>query len=563
MVMPFAEEKGMRSWPIKEEVGHNNRYYEANHMRSRRMVWLALLIALLLSGCSVGPNFVKPEAAVSPSWLDADDRRIKQDPADYRTWWKTFNDPVLDRLIDQAYRGNLSLRIAGVRVLEARAQLGIAVGRLYPQTQQAFGSLQEIKTSERSVLGAIIGPNPPPRADNIFDYWQDQIGISASWEIDFWGRFRRAIESADANLLATVADYDSALVSLTADVTNSYIAIRTLEKRLNIARQNVETQKENLRIAEDRFRYGKASRLDTEQAKALLNDTSASVPTLETQLRQAKNSLCLLLGILPNDLTELLEGSSDVPVSPPEIVVGIPNELLRRRPDVRSAEYQAAAQSALIGVAKADLYPAFSLTGMFGFLSTNVNDFSLNDMFNWNARTFQFGPSVQWNIFNYGRITNNVRVQDARLEQLLIAYQNTVLKAHKEVEDALIAFLKAQERSEFLRRSTAAAKTTLDLAVEQYREGLKDFTTVLIAQQTLLIEQDNLTVTLGTLSSNLVAVYRGLGGGWEIREGNELVPPEVKEEMAKRTNWGSLLAPASPEQLTPEERKSPIRLPEW
>jgi outer membrane protein TolC len=280
-------------------------------------------------------------------------------------------------------------------------------------------------------------------------------------------------------------------------------------------------------------------------------------------LRQAKNGLSLLLGMLPNDLAEILEGSSEIPVSPPEIVVGIPNDLLRRRPDVRSAEYQAAAQSAQIGVAKADLYPAFSLTGMFGFLSTNVNDFKLSNIFDWNSRTFQFGPSVQWNIFNYGRITNNVRVQDARFEQLLIAYQNTVLKAHREVEDALVAFLKAQERAEFLARSAAAAKTTLDLAVEQYREGLKDFTTVLIAQQTLLNEQDNLTVTLGNLSTNLVGVYRGLGGGWEIREGTELVPPDVKEEMARRTNWGALLTPASSTKLAPGERKSPIRLPEW
>jgi len=531
--------------------------------RERLMPCFALLITLLLLGCSVGPNFTKPKAPAAPAWLDADDWRVKTDPAEYRNWWKAFNDPVLDQLIDRAYHGNLSLRIAGVRVLEARAQLGIFIGRLYPQTQQASGSLQEIRTSERSAFGSLVGSGFAPRTKNILDYWQDQVGVNASWEIDFWGKFRRAIESADANLLAAEADYDSALVSLTADVTNSYIVIRTLEKRLGITRQNVDTQKEGLKIAEDRFQYGMASRLDVEQAHTLLNDTSAFIPTLETQLRQAKNSLSLLLGMLPSDLTEILEGSSEIPVSPPEIVVGIPNDLLRRRPDVRSAEYQAAAQSAQIGVAKADLYPGFSLSGMFGFLSTNVNSFDLNNMFDWKSRTFQFGPSVQWNIFNYGRITNNVRVQDARLEQLLIAYQNTVLKAHKEVEDALVAYLKAQERAEFLARSAAAAKTTLDLAVEQYREGLKDFTTVLIAEQALLNEQDNLTVTLGNLSSNLVGVYRGLGGGWEIREGQELVPPEVREEMANRTDWGTLLAPASYNKLVPEERKSPIRLPEW
>ncbi len=530
-------------------------------MRSVRI--FALFMAVFLCGCSVGPNFVRPKAAVSPAWLDADDPRVKTGAAEYRNWWKVFNDPVLDRLIDRAYSGNLSLKAAGVRVLEARAQLGIAVGRFYPQAQQASGSLQDVGTSERSPIGAISGLSPGPGVANLFDYWQDQVGLSASWEIDFWGKFRRAIESADASLLATVADYDSALVSLTADVTNSYILIRTFEKRLAIARQNVKTQEESLKIAEDRFQYGMASRLDVAQARTVLNDTSASIPSLETQLRQAKNSLSLLLGMLPSDLTEVLEGSSGIPVSPPEIVVGIPNDLLRRRPDVRSAEYKAAAQSAQIGVAKADLYPAFSLTGMFGFLSTNVNDFTLSDMFAWKSRTFQVGPSAQWNIFNYGRITNNVRVQDARFEQLVIAYQNTVLKAHQEVEDALVAYLKAQERAEFLARSAAAAKTTFDLAIEQYREGLKDFTTVLIAQQALLNEQDNLTVTLGNLSGNLVAVYRGLGGGWEIREGKELVPPEIKQEMANRTNWGALLSPASYTKLAPEERKSEIRLPEW
>jgi NodT family efflux transporter outer membrane factor (OMF) lipoprotein len=344
-------------------------------------------------------------------------------------------------------------------------------------------------------------------------------------------------------------------------VTNAYILIRTLEKRLGIARRNVETQQEALKVAEERFKHGTASRLDLEQARTVLNDTSATIPALETQLRQAENGLNILLGLPPGDLAETLRGSSEIPVSPPEIVVGIPTDLLRRRPDIRSAEYQAAAQSAQIGVAKADLYPAFSLTGTFGFLSSDVNSFKLGDMFAWKSRTYQAGPSVQWNIFNYGRITNNVRVQDARFEELLIVYQNTVLKAYREVEDGLVAFLKARKRAEFLAQGTAAAESALDLVMQQYREGLKDFTAVLIAQQALLNEQENLTVALGNLSSNLVAVYRGLGGGWEIREGKEPVPPEVKEEMAKRTDWGRLLAPESCKSAG--EHKSQIRLPGW
>ncbi|MBI4768014.1 MAG: TolC family protein, partial [Deltaproteobacteria bacterium] len=262
-------------------------------------------------------------------------------------------------------------------------------------------------------------------------------------------------------------------------------------------------------------------------------------------------------------LSEFLAGSGDIPVSPPEIVVGIPNDLLRRRPDIRRAEWRAAAQCAQIGVAKADYYPAFSLSGIFGFLSSDVGNASLGTMFHWGNRTFQAGPSFQWNIFNYGRITNNVRVQDARFQQLLVAYQNAVLKAQQEVEDALVAFLKTRERIEFLSKSAASARQSLDLSILQYKEGIKDFTSVLIAQQTLLNEQDNLAAALGAISSNLVGVYRALGGGWEIRAGKDLVPPEVKEVMAKRSNWGQLLEPAANNFSKDGKTRSFSLSPEW
>jgi NodT family efflux transporter outer membrane factor (OMF) lipoprotein len=502
----------------------------------------------------VGPDFTRPQARVSQTWLEASDQRVKTGPVEYSNWWRVFDDPVLDQLIAQAYDENLSLKIAGVRVLEARAQLGIAAGGLFPQTQQAFGYLQYNRVSESA---------PQALFSSDLNYRQAEIGLLASWELDFWGKFRRAIESADAILSATVADYDNALVSLTADVANSYILIRTIEKRLDIARQNVETQKESLRIAEARFQYGTASELDVEQAKTVLNNTLASIPVLEIQLQQAKNALSLLLALPPGPLADLLEGTSEIPVSPPQVIVGIPTDLLRRRPDIRSAESQAAAQCAQIGVAKADLYPAFSLTGTFGFLSSDVGKFKLSDMFQWKSRTGQIGPSFQWNIFNYGRIKNNVRVQDARFEQLLIAYQNAVLKAQQEVEDALVAFLKAQEQAGFLAQGTAAAKNSLDLAVLQYREGIRDFTTVVIAQQALLNQQENLATALGNISTNLVRVFRALGGGWEIREGKELVPPDIKEAMGKRTNWGKLLAPASYNPPASEQPKLLIRSPDW
>ncbi len=524
-------------------------------MHKGRISHAAVAVILLLSGCAkVGPEYVRPEVRLSPNWTDVGDERVKNVAADYRNWWHAFNDPVLDRLIDLAYRENLSLRIAGVRVLEARAQLGIAVGGLYPQTQQAFGSLQYNRISERSPQ-AVVGQE--------LSYLQSQIGVSAAWEMDFWGKFRRTVESADAGWRATVADYDNAMVSLTADVANSYITVRTLEKRIEIARKNAETQQESLKIAEARFKYGTVTQLDVDQARTLLNNTLGLIPSLEAQRRQAGNALSVLLGMTPGGLSDYLAGTSGIPVCPSQVVVGIPADLLRRRPDIRSAEYRAAAQSAQIGVAKADLYPAFSLTGTFGFLSSDVGTSSLSDMFQWKSRSAQAGPSFQWNIFNYGRITNNVRLQDARFQELLLTYQNAVLTAQQEVEDNLVAFLRAQERADFLAKSTAAAGNALDLAVKQYREGIKDFTTVLIAQQVLLNEQDNLAVTLGNISSSLVGIYRALGGGWEIREGKELVPPEIRETMTNRTNWDNLLAPASYNPPVLGEPKPLFRLPDW
>jgi NodT family efflux transporter outer membrane factor (OMF) lipoprotein len=517
---------------------------------------IILAMIFLLSGCAkVGPDFVPPKALVSPNWLEAGEDRVKTGPVNYRNWWRTFNDPVLDRLIDRAYRENLSLKIAGVRVLEARAQLGVFVGELYPQTQQVFGSLDRDRLSQGATSSAF--------ASSLTRYWQAEMGVQASWEIDFWGKFRRAVESANASWLASIADYGSALVSLTADVAASYILIRTLEKRIGIARQNAAIQKESLKIAEARFRYGSTSQLDVNQAQAVLNNTLASIPALEAQLRQAKDALSLLLGSPPSHLADLLKGPQEIPVSPALVVVGIPAELIRRRSDIRSAELQAEAQCALIGVAKAALYPAFSLSGTFGFLSTDIGQSKLSSIASWGNRTYQIGPSLQWNVLNYGQITNNVRVQDARFEQLLITYQNTVLKAQQEVEDALVSFLRAQDQAEFLARAAAAAKGALDLAVLQYRQGTRDFTTVLTAQQALLSEQDSLASTLGNIASNLVGVYRALGGGWEISQGKELVPPEVREAMAKRTNWGKLLSPAAYNPPPSDIPQTLIRVPDW
>lgn len=501
----------------------------------------------------VGPDYLRPPVKTAPQWLESGDRRVRTGSSDYRGWWKAFGDATLNRLINAAYRDNLPLRIAGVRVLEARAQLGIAVGELYPQTQQAVGSVQDIGLSQTA---------PPGTLFQISQYSQAQIGLTASWEIDFWGKFRRAIESADAGLFAAMADYDNALVSLTADVASLYIVIRTVEKQLEIAAQNTTTQDGSLQIAKARFQYGNTTRRDVKQAETVLASTQATIPFLEGQLRQAKNALSVLLGVPPSHLSNFLAVSQGIPAPPPQVVLDIPADLLRRRPDIHSAELQAVAQSARIGVPKAALFPAFSLTGSFGFLASDAAAFSLGDLFQWKSRAGSVGPSVQWNILNYGQLTNLVRDQDARFQELVIAYQNAVLRAQQEVEDRLIGFLKAQDQAQFLSKSTAAARESLDLAVLQYRLGFADFTTVLTAQQALLTEQDNLAGALGDIARNLVGLYRAFGGGWQIRDGQDFVPRSIQESMAIRTNWGELLTPVSTPLIPPQPRRL-VRPPQW
>jgi NodT family efflux transporter outer membrane factor (OMF) lipoprotein len=535
---------------------HRRRSTDERGARLRLLVLVPLL--LIFAGCMVGPNYQRPTVAVSPSFAEAGDPRLGAQLTNYRDWWKAFNDPALDRLIARAYRDNLTLQQAGVRVLQARAQLGIAVGEIFPQTQQAVGSVQYNRTSDRTATAAFL-----PGGGGGIDYWQSTLGAQATWEIDFWGRIRRGIQSADASLLATLADYDNTLVTLTADVANTYIALRTAEERIRIAQENIDIQQQTLQIVEARFTYGTVTQLDVEQARTALLNTQATLPALETQRRQARDALSVLLGMPPNDLADLLGGASAIPVSPPDVIVGIPADLLRRRPDIRSAELQAVAQSAQIGVAKAELLPAFSLVGNLVLLSTDLGTFRLSDMFRWGSRQVQIGPSVQWNILNYGQITNNVRVQDAYFQQLLLAYRRSVLAAQQDVEDNLAAFLRSQDRADLLARSVTSSRAAVNLAVLQYREGVSDFTTVLSAQQTLLAQQDTLASTLGTISTSLVGVYRALGGGWESREGEDIVPPQIKAEMRQRTNWGSLLAPTTYNLPASREPRSRPRLPDW
>ncbi len=504
-----------------------------------------LVAVVILGGCTtLGPDFVTPEAPVEDGWIAEQEPKVKRETADYGTWWTAFNDPVLDSLIEAARDQNLTLRIAGVRILEARARLGIAVGNQYPQVQDATADYQRFKQSDNfdvTGLGA-----PEPNDINIYD-----AGLNVAWELDFWGRFRRGIDLADAALGASIADYDDVLVSLTADVAATYVLIRELQERLVLARENVRLQQRTLEIADVRFRAGAVNELDVQQARALLGDTQASIPDLETRLRQAQDALSVLLGLPPQDLTAELGGVLPIPMPPPEVAVGIPADLVRRRPDIRRAELDAAAQSARIGIAQADLYPTFTLIGTVGLTASNFGDFFEGDSISGLA-----GPSFQWPILNYGRLTNNVRVQDARFEQSVVNYRNTVLIALREVEDSLVAFVRSQDQVEFLGDSVAASQRAAELSLLQYRNGLVDYTRVLDTQQFLVTQQDRLAASQGGVARNLIAIYRALGGGWETRGANEFVPDETQAAMAARTDWGGLLpstdldkAPASGEQV--------------
>jgi len=502
--------------------------------------WLIIfcIFNFLLSGCMVGPDFVKPNVRVEEEWLQQHNPNIKSETLDDRQWWVIFNDPVLDKLIAIAYQQNLDLQNAGLRILEARAQLGIAVGAQYPQTQQVGGEATANQLSDYAPNGA--------GADKYF--YNYQLGFDAAWEIDFWGRFRRGVESANASLYASLASYEDILVSLIAEVARTYLDIRTFEQRLLVARENVSLQKQSLDVAEARLEFGATSQLDVSQAKALLKQTQAIVPPLEAGLRQAKNTLAILLGTLPTDIQDILGSEKPIPTAPTEVTVGIPAELIRRRPDVRLAELQAAAQSAQIGIAEADLYPSFSLFGSIGLQSSDKgndrsNNANFSDMFSSGGITYFFGPTFNWPIFNYGRLKNNVRVQDARFQQLLVNYQNTVLRAFQDVEDAMVGFLRTQEQKAFLSESVEQYKLAVELSLIQYSEGLTDYQRVIDAQRNLAQQADAFASATGSVATNLVALYKALGGGWELSRNYDVIPEETKETMRQRTDWGDLLSP--------------------
>lgn len=494
----------------------------------------------VLGGCMVGPNYQTPDAAVNDAWL-GDTASVARAQAVTTRWWETFNDSTLTALVQSAYNQNLTLRQAGLRVLEARAARGVAVGRMFPQYQDAVGGIGGNQLSENTPSGT---------GDRSF--WSASMGLEAAWELDFWGKFRRGVESADAEVLQSVADYDAVMVALAADVATAYIFIRSLQERLEFARQNVTLQTDTLKLTQTRFDLGAVSELDVATARSTLANTKALIPEFENDLRQATLLLCVLLGRTPSALeAELRPAGSAAPLlpeAPAVIASGIPADLLRRRPDVRAAERAAAAQSARIGQAVSDLYPRISIEGLTGFSTTTaklgLSRSSIADIFNAESFAGFIGLQVNWPIFNYGRIQGNIRVQDARYEQAVAAYQESVLRAAGDVEGGLSEFLRSRERADHLAEAVNASQRATDLSLIQYRAGAVDFIRVNDAQTELVQQQDRLVTARAAISLGAVRTFRALGGGWEVRGQAEFVDPATLERMRARTDWGDITNPA-------------------
>jgi NodT family efflux transporter outer membrane factor (OMF) lipoprotein len=469
------------------------------------------------NGFKVGPNYQRPPAPVAKEWIDAGDQRVRTESDDLSKWWTVFNDPVLDSLICDAYRQNLSLRVAGMRVLQAQAQFAIDVGNLLPQTQAATGGFNWNGLSQNSANNFLTFSGPSSGSGvsiPIFKRWYGQWdqGFNLSWELDFWGRFRRAVEADSASLNASVENYDDVLVTLLGQVATNYAQMRITEQRIKYAQENVELQTETLQIVEARFKRGTVTKLDVAQATSTLEQTRATIPELRISLRLFNNQLCILLGIPPEELRAKL-GPKPIPTAPVEAAIGIPADLLRRRPDVRRAERQAASQSAQIGVAESEFYPHIAINGTWEYSAE-----FFKDLWTSKAMAGSVGPTFTWNILNYGRILNGVRLQDAKFQELVASYQNTVLSAGQDVENGLVTFLEGQQRTKFQAASVKAAEEAVQIAVAQYKAGTVDFTRVTQLEQNLVTQQDTLAQAQGEIVTGLIQVYKALGGGWQIRE---------------------------------------------
>jgi multidrug efflux system outer membrane protein len=463
---------------------------------------LTLILSLslaVLSGCMVGPNFKRPQPTMPADWAGATAELQPVTPAEEEItrWWTLFDDPTLDSLMEQAVESNLDLKLAEARIRQARAARGVAVSGIGP-TVDTTGTYQRSRTPG-GTGGKIEG--------NISN--QYQAGFDAGWELDIFGGVRRSIEAADADLQAAMETRRDVLVTLTAEVARNYIDLRAFQERIAIGRKNLETQKHSASLTRQRFQAGFVGALDVANADAQVATTTSLIPLLEASARQTIYSLSVLLGRDPAALVRELSPVAAIPLASPSVPLGVPSDLLRRRPDIRRAEAEIHAATARIGVATADLFPKFTISGSAG---VRASDFG--SWFDWASRIWSIGPSVSWNLFDMGRTRSNIEQQRALQDQSLITYQQTVLTALQEVENALIASEKEEEHRRALQEAVSANRKAVELATTLYTQGNTDFLNVLDAQRSLFATEDSLIQSTGNVSTDLVAIFKALGGGW-------------------------------------------------
>lgn len=491
---------------------------EGDKRNSPLRVWaMVLLSTALLTGCAVvGPDYQSPDMEIPTAWNTVDDPALLPQSELVQQWWSLFNDPMLDRLIQTATENNRDLMFAIARVEEARANLGITRGEHWPQLD-AQGSSIRRETSDNGLS--------PGVEETVY-----AAGATAGWEIDLFGRIRRSVEAATADYQATAEDRTDVLISLYANVALTYLDIRTFQARLIAANANLESQWSVLELTRSRYRHGLATGLDVAQAERVLAGTEAEVPPLNIGLSQSVNALAVLLGQAPGSLAAELTRPGQIPLPPEKVTVGVPANLLRQRPDVRRAERQLASQTARIGVLKADLYPSFSLSGSLGYESIDAGD-----LFDADSRVLSFGPSLRWNIFSGGRIRQRVKAQDARTRQALFGYEQSVLNALREVENALVAYVEDRTRLSALGRSVTASRQSVKLATDLYKQGLVDFQQVLDAQRDQFSFENQLAAARGNSAANFVRLYAALGGGWDPQAGTGSKSPAAKTKKTSET----------------------------
>ena len=482
--------------------------------KSIRLVCIQGLCLLALLSCAAGPDFRKPEPKVPAAWdglnasVPSQKTVITPQPIELIEWWKGFDDPVLTSLIERAIQSNLDLRQADARIRQARAAAGVAAAGLWPGVDVNASYLRSGSGSSSTRQTAGFGSS----VSNLF-----RTGLDASWELDFFGGTRRNIEATKADLQAALEDRRGVLITLVADVGNTYANLRQFQKQIEIARNNLKAQLHSAEITRKRHDAGFVGGLDVANAQAQAATTESLIPVIETSARSAIYNLSILLGLEPAALEQELTTEQPIPATPPEVPVGLPSDLLRRRPDIRKAEAQLHAATARIGVATADLFPKFSLTGNFGFSNSDIGSLG-----NWSSRVWSWGPSVTWPVFDAGRIRWNIEVQNALQEQALLTYEQAILTSLKDVDTALVAYAKELQHSRLIAIAVSNNRIAVDLSMKLYVEGKSDFLNVLNAQRSLFVTEDALAQSTNSLTTDLIALYKALGGGWEKTEDKDL-----------------------------------------